>query len=169
MASKTRNTSMPFFTARSTKALHHVVGVVAVAEAGSRPRSSICCLGFGAWLLSSRRRHAGPRRETDDAGVQGGAAPAFESRSPRRRAERQSAKTLYRQDAGGWRTRDWWASRRTTSVMAMVMGSSGKLEAMVAVMVNGGGNHRQAGKVVRRRGGGRCQFWRRAGSGKKNG
>ncbi|WP_261914060.1 hypothetical protein [Salmonella enterica] len=37
--------------------------------------------------------------------------------------------------------RDWWASRRTTSVMAMVMDPSGKLN-VVAVMVNGGGNHR---------------------------
>ncbi|PAW91681.1 hypothetical protein CKQ79_29400, partial [Klebsiella pneumoniae] len=55
----------------------------------------------------------------DDIGNGNGHEFLRELRVKTAMVERQRA--AYRRDADGWRTGTWWASRRTTSVMATVM------------------------------------------------
>ncbi len=112
--------------------LHHVNGVVAVAEQVPWPRAAASAAGFG---MAFSARAGDPRGSPLRKRMQAPPSTPVPSRSPRRRAERQSA--AYRQDAGGGEQRLVGVAQ-TTFVMAMVMDSSRKLRVKAAMVVDSG-------------------------------
>ncbi len=112
---------MPFFDGALHEALHHVIGVVAVAEQVLAAEQHLQ-RGLGHRLFQLAQADPRVLAEKADAGVKGGAAPALQ----RAVADvvQLSGNGQHIVETQTVANRDWWASRRTTSVMATVMNSS---------------------------------------------
>ncbi|SLY46856.1 Uncharacterised protein [Klebsiella quasivariicola] len=138
------------------KALHHIVGVVAVAEQVLAAEQH---LQRGLRHRLFQLAQADPRvlAEKADAGVKGGAAPALQ-RAVANVVERSgNGQHIVETQAGG--------EQGLVGVAQDDIGNGNgheflrELRVKTAMVVNGGDNRRlQAGEVVRGRGGGRCRL-----------
>ncbi|GAA5745122.1 hypothetical protein Sent08_04245 [Salmonella enterica] len=120
------------------EALHHVIGVVAVAEQ-VLPAQQHLQRGFGHGLFKLAQAQPRVFAEEADAGVKGGAAPAFEGAVAHVVELSGNRQHIVKTQAGG--------EKGLVGVTQDDVGngnSHGSLRelSVKAVMVNGGGNHR---------------------------
>ncbi|GAS18772.1 hypothetical protein NGUA28_01459 [Salmonella enterica] len=138
------------------EALHHVVGVMAVAEQVLAAQQHLQ-RGFGHGFFEFAQAQPRVLAEETDAGVKGGAAPAFEGAVAHVVELSGNRQHVVKAQAGG--------EQGLVGVTQDDVGNGNghgflrKLRVKAAMVVDSGGNHRlEAGKVVSGRGGGRCRL-----------
>ncbi|SAQ30229.1 Uncharacterised protein [Klebsiella oxytoca] len=144
------------FDGALSEALHHVIGVVAVAEEVLAAEQHLQG-GLRHGLFELAQADPGVLAEEADAGVKGGAAPAFEGAVAHVVELSGDGEHIVKAQAGG--------EKGLVGVAQDDIGNGNghgflrELRVKAAMVVDGGGNHRlQAGEIVGGRGGRRCRL-----------